>query len=105
MEHGPAVITAVVSSVESFVEACNVNYTTIEGFINPLNAELNPIRHLLALLGAHHFVYVSRVRVNKLQVVNVGHVESLKSESLEGTGSVYQVCFKLGQTDKEVYMI
>jgi hypothetical protein len=31
--------------------------------INPLNAELNPIRHLLALAVAHHFVDVSRVRV------------------------------------------
>jgi hypothetical protein len=31
---------------------------------NPLNAELNPIRHLLALAGAHHFVHVSRIRVN-----------------------------------------
>jgi hypothetical protein len=30
--------------------------------INPLNAELNPIRHLLALEGAHHIVHVSRVR-------------------------------------------
>jgi hypothetical protein len=32
---------------------------------NPLNAELNPIRYLLALLGAHHFLHVSRIRVNK----------------------------------------
>ena len=32
--------------------------------INPLNAELNPICHLLALLGAHHFLHVSRIRVN-----------------------------------------
>jgi hypothetical protein len=31
--------------------------------INPLNAELNPICHLLALLGAHHIVHVSRIRV------------------------------------------
>jgi hypothetical protein len=31
---------------------------------NPLNAELNPICHLLALLGAHHILHVSRVRVN-----------------------------------------
>ena len=31
--------------------------------INPLNAELNPIRHLLALVGAHHILHVSRVRV------------------------------------------
>jgi hypothetical protein len=33
---------------------------------NPLNAELNPIRHLLALAGAHHFVDVSRIRVKYL---------------------------------------
>jgi hypothetical protein len=31
--------------------------------LNPLNAELNPIRHLLALVGARHIVHVSRVRV------------------------------------------
>jgi len=30
---------------------------------NPLNAELNPICHLLALLGAHHIFHVSRIRV------------------------------------------
>jgi len=29
-----------------------------------LNAELNPIYHLLALLGAHHILHVSRIRVN-----------------------------------------
>jgi hypothetical protein len=31
---------------------------------NPLNAELNPIYHLLALLGAHLILHVSRIRVN-----------------------------------------
>jgi hypothetical protein len=31
--------------------------------INPLNVELNPICHLLALLGAHHILHVSRIRV------------------------------------------
>jgi hypothetical protein len=31
---------------------------------NPLNAELNPICHLLALLGAHLILHVSRIRVN-----------------------------------------
>ena len=31
--------------------------------VNPLNAELNPIRHLLALVGARHIVHVSRIRV------------------------------------------
>ena len=32
---------------------------------NPLNPELNPICYLLALL-AHHFLHVSRIRVNEL---------------------------------------
>ena len=30
---------------------------------NPLNPELNPICYLLALLGAHYFLHVSRIRV------------------------------------------
>ena len=34
--------------------------------INPLNPELNPICCLLALLGAHHFLHVSRIRVKLL---------------------------------------
>ena len=38
----------------------------VRGLFNPLNAELNPICYLLALLGAHHFLHVSRIRVNKL---------------------------------------
>ena len=33
-------------------------------YLNPINAKLNPICYLLALLGAHHILYVSRVRVN-----------------------------------------
>ena len=37
-----------------------------EGEINPLNAELNPICYLLALLGAHYFLHVSRIRVKSL---------------------------------------
>jgi len=32
--------------------------------VNPLNAELNPICHLLALLGAHHILHISTIRVN-----------------------------------------
>jgi hypothetical protein len=34
---------------------------------NPLNAELNPNRHLLALVGARHIVHVSRIMVNILK--------------------------------------
>jgi len=35
-----------------------------EVYFNPLNTKLNPICHLLALLGAHHILHVSRIRVN-----------------------------------------
>ena len=49
------------------------NLTSLSKFIdqnptsfNPLNAELNPICCLLALLGAHHFLHVSRMRVKSL---------------------------------------
>jgi hypothetical protein len=31
--------------------------------VNPLKAELNPIRHLRALVGARHIVHVSSIRV------------------------------------------
>ena len=34
--------------------------------IKPLNAELNPICYLLVLLGVHHFLHVSRIRVKLL---------------------------------------
>jgi len=37
---------------------------------NHLDAELNPICHLRALLGAHHILHVSRIRV-KRQVINL----------------------------------
>jgi hypothetical protein len=37
--------------------------TTCRPYLNPLNAELNPIRHLLALLGGATIVVVSRLRV------------------------------------------
>jgi len=30
---------------------------------NPLNAQLNPVCHLLALLGAHHILHVSRIGI------------------------------------------
>ena len=34
--------------------------------MNPLNPELYPICYLLALLGAHHFLHLSRIRVKLL---------------------------------------
>jgi hypothetical protein len=37
--------------------------------INTLNAELNPICHLLALLGAHHILHISRIRVKAVMLI------------------------------------
>ena len=34
--------------------------------LNPLTPELNPICYFLALLGPHHFLHVSRIRVKSL---------------------------------------
>jgi len=49
--------------------------------INPLNAELNPICHLLALLGAHHILHISGIMVkscfilpsifNKVNIISI----------------------------------
>jgi hypothetical protein len=36
---------------------------------DPLNAKLNPICHLLALLEAHHILHVSRIRVNQTPIL------------------------------------
>jgi hypothetical protein len=35
----------------------------MDPFLNHLNAELNPICHLLALLGAYHIFRISKIRV------------------------------------------
>ena len=44
-------------------ELCSDPHFGLTSF-NPLNADLDPIRHLLALVGARHIVHVSRIRVN-----------------------------------------
>ena len=49
--------------------------------LNPLNAELNPICHLLALLGARHILHVSRIRVKLDSEILYGTVESTLSGS------------------------
>jgi hypothetical protein len=47
--------------------------------LNPLNAELNPICHLLALLGGTIIVEVRRLRVKQLE-----HVTYLNTVTLNG---------------------
>jgi hypothetical protein len=52
----------------------SLGYLVSGSSINPLNAELNPICPLLALLGAHHILHVSGVRV-KYQCTIHGKVQ------------------------------
>jgi hypothetical protein len=47
-----------------FITREEVPQDVLYKIINPLNGELNPIRHLLTLVGARHFVYVSRIKIN-----------------------------------------
>jgi hypothetical protein len=52
--------------VTNFCEHTRIMARYAYATINPLNAELNPICHLLALLEAHHILHVSRIKVNLL---------------------------------------
>jgi hypothetical protein len=50
----------------------------MQEYLNPLKAKLNPICHLLALLGAHSIFHVSRIRV-KVSDSGVTTVKGCKS--------------------------
>jgi len=52
------------------IEAQQASVCYIYKNINPLNAEFNPICHLLAILGAHHILHVSKVRI-KLKLLKI----------------------------------
>ena len=46
--------------------------------VNPLNTELNPICHLLVLLGAHHILHISRIRVNHVTHIATNQFQKVK---------------------------
>jgi len=60
------VLFVTVAMLPSYQSPANCRSGNVEGYINPLKAELNPICCLLALFGAHHFLHVSRIRVKSL---------------------------------------
>ena len=51
-----------------FVSHVDIPYSNVKdiSYFNPLNAELNPICHLLAFLGAHRILHVSWIRVKDM---------------------------------------
>jgi len=54
-----------IKSYEALKVYRGYSVTGTDGF-NPLNAELIPTCHFLALVGAHHILHVSRIRVKPL---------------------------------------
>ena len=56
---------------------------------NPLNAQLNPICHLLAFLRAHHFLHVSRIRVNIILPSTPGSPKCSPSPQVSPTKTLY----------------
>jgi len=56
-----SLVFRVVRDVGKFDISCAVNET-----LDHLSTQLNPICRLLALLGAHHILHVSRIRVKEM---------------------------------------
>ena len=59
------------SSLEIIADRLNASISValillLSSSFKPLNPELNPICYLLAILGAHHFLHVSRIKVKLL---------------------------------------
>ena len=57
-------------------------FYSCQHLFNPLNAELNPICYLLALL-AHHFLHVSRIRVKSLTLRRALHIAQSRASSFK----------------------
>jgi hypothetical protein len=56
-----------------------LNITQLIFFFNPQNAELKPICHLPALLGAHHILHVNRIRVTSLIIIQFDTTDALRN--------------------------
>ena len=72
---------------------------------NPLNAELNPICYLLALLGAHHFLHVSRIRVNFVLLTNttgMSHPNVMTLKYLTLTTTNFCVLYRWGPPQRHL---
>jgi hypothetical protein len=70
-------------SVNKFLLPLHFEFEGDIPFFNPLNSELNPICHLLVLLGGATIVVVSRLRVNCIKVKRLtwaGHLVRMKDD-------------------------
>ena len=69
---------------------------------NPLNAELNPICHMLALLGAHLILHVGRIRVKSQHHTTsqrcICSYDHYKTSDLLSYGNIVNTCCNLTVT-------
>jgi hypothetical protein len=86
-----------------------MQYRLLLLYFNPLNTKLNPICHLLALLGAHHILHVSKVRVNVTWIFFT-HFQHIKISNFIKIRQWNPRCFMWtdgrtdGQTDRQTDM-
>jgi hypothetical protein len=72
---------------------------------NLLNAELNPIYHFLALLGAHPIIHISGVRVNYTKAKQKSSVGDLPSIVLPHIPLTHVAISVLMNVDDDKYML
>jgi len=66
-------------------------------WINPLNVELNPICHLLVLLGAHHILHFSRIGVKRSAGdVRTSEMRAIHWRNAVTVATVYVVALIIG---------
>jgi hypothetical protein len=83
-----------VEDILSICLNCDLIINKKSTVINPLNAELNHICHFLALLGVHHLLHVSRIRVKLLTLrLLMSYIYIYDISSLRvNLGNVYWKC-------------
>jgi len=60
-----------------------------------LDAELNPICHLLALLGVHPILHISRIRVNEMVLWNCEHYMAYHERNCVRLKDTLERCMQL----------
>ena len=69
---------------------------------NFLNAKINPICHLLAFLGAHHILYVSRIRVKMVTSLRVKRPQDPKRISWKMKGLIRDLNSVLREEEQQL---
>ena len=78
----------------------HVTYRLFLSDFNSLNAKLNPICHLLTLLGDHHILHFSRIRVNEIYIYRQFFPLSKKNQ-ISNFVTIHPVAANLFHVDRQ----